>query len=87
MTEEYAEIKKKEKAAFQRLFASEDGEIVLSYLSRTCFENRPTYVPGDTHESAFREGVRGVILRIRSLLKEEKPKQEKASGRASRSRK
>ncbi len=61
--------KQKELAiAFQRLFASENGNLVLDEISRMCNENKPTYVDQNPNGSAYREGQRSIILGIRSQL-------------------
>jgi hypothetical protein len=49
--------------AYQRLFASEDGKIVLKDLSRACHLDVPT-MSSDPYETAYREGERSVLLRI-----------------------
>jgi len=63
--------------AFKATFAPECGLKVLERLSALCNENSPTYVDGNTHGSAYKEGQRSIILHIRRMLKREvKPKQE-----------
>ena len=66
--------------AFQSLFESENGKLVLSELSRMCNENKPTYVDQNPNGSAYKEGQRSVILGIRNQLNKEfnKPDQETA---------
>jgi hypothetical protein len=63
------------KLAYRRTFNSEDGEQVLKDLkARFSFETS-TFVPGDPHQSAFREGQRDAVLLIVRMLSEEgKPK-------------
>ena len=76
------QAKQKELAlAFQSLFASENGKLVLSELSRMCNENKPTYVDQNPNGSAYREGQRSIILGIRSQLNKtfNQVKQEKAT--------
>ena len=58
-------------AAFRRTFAGDDGEKVLEYLEKTCFENKSAFVPGDPQSSAFNEGRRTVLLDIKRLIKME----------------
>lgn len=53
---------------FLNAFASESGKRVLKRLSKLCKENEPTYVDGNTHGSAYKEGQRSVILHIRKML-------------------
>ena len=63
------------KLAYRRTFNTEDGEQVLKDLkARFSFETS-TFVPGDPHMSAFREGQRDAVLLIVRMLSEEgKPK-------------
>lgn len=55
-------------AAYAEAFRSVHTRIVLADLRRFCRATRPTFVPGDTHASAFSEGRREVWLRINSYL-------------------
>ena len=59
------------KLAYRRAFGTEDGERVLRDLkARFSFESS-TFVPGDPHQSAFREGQRDAVLLIVRMLSEE----------------
>lgn len=49
--------------AYRRLFSTEDGQIVLKDLAKSCFLNR-SVIGKDTHETYMNEGVRSVIIRI-----------------------
>ena len=60
---------KERKDAYDQTFGSDWGKAVLDDLMRSCHVLEPTYVQGDTHESAFREGQRQVALYILSTLK------------------
>lgn len=51
---------------YRDLFQSKSGEEVLLELTKL-FYDRISYTPGDSHETAFREGQRQVITFI--LLK------------------
>lgn len=53
---------------FLNTFGSEGGKRVLERLSKLCNENEPTYVDGNTHGTAYKEGQRSVILHIRKML-------------------
>jgi hypothetical protein len=46
------------------VFLTESGNRVLNYLCKIAHVNEATYVPGDTHETAHREGMRRVVLSI-----------------------
>ncbi len=49
-------------------FDSESGKRVLDRLSKFCLEKQSCYTQGDSHETAFNEGARSVILEIRRRL-------------------
>ena len=49
--------------AYQRLFDTADGKIVLKDLMKSCGFNA-TIVGQDSHETYFNEGARSVVLRI-----------------------
>lgn len=49
--------------AYQRLFNTEDGKIVLRDLLQSCHFMTPTF-DGDALESAYKEGERSVLLRL-----------------------
>ena len=53
---------------FKDTFESKHGSNVLKYLSRLCREQLPTYVDNNSLGTAYNEGLRGVILNIRSML-------------------
>jgi len=50
--------------SYRRIFASPDGQIVLKHLMKKFNVASPTFVNGDTHATAFREGQRHVVLSI-----------------------
>lgn len=49
--------------AYQRLFKTEDGQIVLKDLMRSCHFDQPSFDP-DPYRTAFNEGERHLLLRI-----------------------
>lgn len=51
--------------AYQNLFQTEDGKLVLDDLSRNLFENEQTFVIDSPDQSAFNQGSRRAILWIR----------------------
>lgn len=69
------------RSAYRVLFAPDprgqhDGEalahaarLVLADLAKVGRARKPTHVPGDTHETAFREGKRAVWLHVQSFLR------------------
>lgn len=54
------------KAAYMRLFSSDDGKAVLRDIEEQGFYNDPTY-NGDVNKTLFNEGARNLMLRIRDL--------------------
>lgn len=61
-------------AAYKVLFNTEDGTTVLNDLRKRFHMTTPTFVAGDSHESAFLEGQRSVVLTIENLLQTDKSK-------------
>jgi hypothetical protein len=55
-------------AAYKGTFATESGVKVLADLSQSCMEQQQTFVPGAPDATAFNQGMREVILRIRRRL-------------------
>jgi len=55
---------------FKRTFDTIDGKAVLEYLENKYYHQR-TYSKGDSYHTAFREGQRDVILKIRKTVLEE----------------
>lgn len=64
-------MQKSKELDFQKAFATDSGKMVLKHLSLTCHENEPTYVEGNTHGTAYKEGQRSIILHIRAMLGKE----------------
>ena len=50
------------------------GKEVLLDLEKRCHYHSTTNVKGDSHESAYMEGQRSVILFIKSMLRKDKGK-------------
>ena len=53
---------------YKMVFKSEAGERVLSDLEKRCSFHTTTHIKGDSHESAFLEGTRSVVLFINNML-------------------
>ena len=56
------------------IFNTDEGKEVLSDLEKRCHYHSTTNVKGDSHESAYMEGQRSVILFIKSMLRKDKEK-------------
>ena len=63
---------KKLRENYQYIFNTDEGKEVLSDLEKRCHYHSTTNVKGDSHESAYMEGQRSVILFIKSMLRENK---------------
>ena len=49
-------------------FGSEQGQRVLDDLSKRCHEFNTTHINGDSHESAFFEGQRSILIWIKNII-------------------
>ena len=61
------ELKEKYKFAFN----TDEGKAILDDLEKRCHYHSTTNVKGDSHESAYLEGQRSVLLFIKSKLRKE----------------
>ena len=62
------------KKNYEYIFNTEEGKEVLLDLEKRCHDHSTTNVKGDSHESAYMEGQRSVILFIKSMLRKDKEK-------------
>ena len=62
------------KTNYKYIFNTDEGKEVLSDLEKRCHYHSTTNVKGDSHESAYMEGQRSVILFIKSMLRKDKEK-------------
>ena len=62
------------KDAYKQIFNSDEGKEVLSDLEKRCHYHSTTNVKGDSHESAYMEGQRSVLLFIKSMLQNDNEK-------------
>ena len=58
------------KKDYQFIFASSEGGNVLADIEKRCHYHSTTNVKGDSHESAYLEVQRSVILFIKSMLQQ-----------------
>ena len=59
---------------YEYIFNTDEGKKILSDLEKRCHYHSTTNVKGDSHESAYMEGQRSVILFIKSMLRKDKEK-------------
>lgn len=56
------------KDLYARVFNTPDGRAVLADMARFSGYDKPCHVPGDSHSTAWNDGVRRPVVRIRRLL-------------------
>ncbi len=54
--------------AYKQVFNSDNGKKVLEDLEKRCSYHTTTHIKGDSHESAYLEGARSVVLFIKNML-------------------
>ena len=59
---------------YKTVFNSDEGKRVLADLEKRCHFLTTTNIKGDSHESAYMEGQRSVLLFIKSMLQNENEK-------------
>lgn len=59
------------KISYNNIFETDDGKLVMSDLEKRCHYHATTNVKGDSHESAYMEGQRSVLLFIKQMLLKE----------------
>lgn len=57
--------------AYQTVFGTEEGKAVLHHLIRAGNVYKISYFRGDSHESAYREGQRAIVLTILHMLQKD----------------
>ena len=62
------------KEAYKQIFNSDEGKLIISDLEKRCHFMSTTNVKGDSHESAYMEGQRSVLLFIKSMLQNDNEK-------------
>ena len=62
------------KEKYKFVFNTGEGKAILDDLEKRCHYHSTTNVKGDSHESAYMEGQRSVLLFIKSMLQNENEK-------------
>ena len=62
------------KKNYEYIFNSDEGKQVLIDLEKRCHYHSTTNVKGDSHESAYMEGQRSILLFIKAMLQNENEK-------------
>ena len=60
------------KKNYEFIFNTNEGKEVLFDLEKRCHYHATTNVKGDSHESAYMEGQRSILLFIKAMLQNEK---------------
>jgi hypothetical protein len=55
---------------YKVVFGSDNGKRVLGDLEKRCHEFMTTHQKGDSHESAFLEGQRSILIFIKNAIKQ-----------------
>lgn len=77
----YSKEAKRKLAAFKDVFESPNGEVVLKELEQHVGDI--SYVKGDPYHTAFNEGKRELLARIRIMVSEANEAERSSHGRAS----
>lgn len=59
---------------YKTTFGSENGARVLDDLKKRCSFHTTTFIKGDSHESAYLEGARSMVLFINNMLNKKENK-------------
>ena len=59
------------KEKYKFVFNTDEGKAILNDLEKRCHYHSTTNVKGDSHESAYLEVQRSVLLFIKSMLRKE----------------
>ena len=62
---------------YKKVFESAEGAIVMKDIENRCGYNTSTFSKDSSHETAFLEGQRAVVLFIKSMLTRPPMKKEK----------
>ena len=62
------------KKNYQYIFNTDEGKEVLADLEKRCHYHSTTNIKGDSHESAYMEGQRSILLFIKAMLQNDNEK-------------
>tara|TARA_B100000795_G_C22533709_1_gene336124 strand:+ start:112 stop:360 length:249 start_codon:yes stop_codon:yes gene_type:complete len=62
------------KSNYKYIFETDEGKKVMSDLEKRCHYHTTTNIKGDSHESAYMEGQRSILLFIKAMLQNENEK-------------
>ena len=73
-TKQLEKVIKELQTNYKFIFNTDEGKKVLADLEKRCHYHSTTNVKGDSHERAYMEGQRSVILFIKSMLRKDQEK-------------
>ena len=62
------------KTNYKYIFNTDEGKEVLVDLEKRCHYHSTTNVKGDSHESAYMEGQRSILLFLKAMLQNDNEK-------------
>ena len=62
------------KKNYQYIFNTDEGKAVMSDLEKRCHFFTTTNIKGDSHESAYMEGQRSILLFLKAMLQNDNEK-------------
>jgi hypothetical protein len=67
------------KANYKFVFSSNEGQIVMNDLQKRCHIFAPVFSGENTHEMAFKDGQRNVVLFLLNMLSDNPPPQQETT--------
>ena len=62
------------KTNYKYIFNTDEGKAVMSDLEKRCHFFTTTNIKGDSHESAYMEGQRSILLFLKAMLQNDNEK-------------
>ena len=62
------------KKNYEYIFNTDEGKAVMSDLEKRCHFFTTTNIKGDSHESAYMEGQRSILLFLKAMLQNDNEK-------------
>ena len=62
------------KEKYRFAFGSDEGKAIIDDLEKRCHYHTTTNIKGDSHESAYMEGQRSILLFLKAMLQNDNEK-------------
>ena len=62
------------KEKYRFAFGADEGKAIIDDLEKRCHYHTTTNIKGDSHESAYMEGQRSILLFIKAMLQNDNEK-------------